>query len=393
MSFTNNVKKVFSQNIREYGMYIALFVIMAIFAFTTKGTFISARNISNLINQMGYIAVLAVGMMLVIVTRQIDLSVGFLAGFLGAVAAIAMTQWNMPVYIVIPITLFFGILAGLLIGFMVARLKIPAFVASMAGWLAYRGLILLVTEATGTIIIPDATFNAIGNGFIPDFGGAFMPGIHKVSLLIGIVTIVAFIINEFRGRRKKQAYGFEVLPTEMFIMKLLFVGLLIGAVTWILATYQGFSWTLIVVLVIAGIYDFVANKTIIGRHIYAVGGNPEAAELSGISFGKIIYLVFGSMGMLSALSGILYASRLKSATTTAGNLFEMDAIAACYIGGVSAGGGIGKIMGAIIGALVIMSLQNGMQLMGTGIALQYVVRGLVLSIAVIFDVATRNRAK
>ncbi len=394
MSFTDNVKKVFSQNIREYGMYIALFVIMSIFAFTTKGTFISARNISNLINQMGYIAVLAVGMMLVIVTRQIDLSVGFLAGFLGAVAAIAMTQWNMPVYVVIPLTLFFGILAGLLIGFMVARLKIPAFVASMAGWLAYRGLILLVTEATGTIIIPDATFNAIGNGFIPDFAaGAFLPGIHKVSLLIGIVAIVAFIINEFRSRRKKQAYNFEVLPTEMFFMKLVFVALLIGVVTWILATYQGFSWTLIIVLIIAGIYDFVANKTIIGRHIYAVGGNPEAAELSGISFGKIIYLVFGSMGMLSALSGILYASRLKSATTTAGNLFEMDAIAACYIGGVSAGGGIGKIMGAIIGSLVIMSLQNGMQLMGTGIALQYVVRGLVLSIAVIFDVATRNRAK
>jgi putative multiple sugar transport system permease protein len=338
--------------------------------------------------------VLAVGMMMVIVTRQIDLSVGFLAGFLGAVAAIAMTQWNLPVWVVIPMTLVFGVLAGLLTGFMVAQLKIPAFVASMAGWLAYRGLILLVTEATGTIIIPDETFNAIGNGFIPDFGGdAFLPGIHKVSLLLGIVAIVLFIINEFRGRRKKQAYGFEVLPSEMFALKLILITLLIGAVTWILANYQGFSWTLIVVLIVAGIYDFVANKTIVGRHIYAVGGNPEAAELSGISVSKILYLVFGSMGMLSALSGILFASRLKSATTTAGNLFEMDAIAACYIGGVSAAGGVGKIMGAIIGSLVMMSLQNGMQLMGTGIALQYVIRGLVLTAAVIFDVATRNRAK
>ncbi|NMB56247.1 MAG: sugar ABC transporter permease [Leptolinea sp.] len=394
MSFGTNLKKVFSQNIREYGMYFALLVIMAIFAVTTKGTFLSARNISNLVNQMGYIAVLAVGMMMVIVTRQIDLSVGFLAGFLGAVAAIAMTQWNLPVWVVIPMTLIFGVLAGLLTGFMVARLKIPAFVASMAGWLAYRGLILLVTEATGTIIIPDETFNAIGNGFIPDFGGdAFLPGIHKVSLLLGIIAVVLFIINEFRGRRKKQAYGFEVLPTEMFALKLILITLLIGAVTWILANYQGFSWTLIIVLVVAGIYDFVANKTIVGRHIYAVGGNPEAAELSGINVSKILYLVFGSMGMLSALSGILFASRLKSATTTAGNLFEMDAIAACYIGGVSAAGGVGKIMGAIIGALVMMSLQNGMQLMGTGIALQYVIRGLVLTAAVIFDVATRNRAK
>ncbi len=394
MSFGANLKKVFSQNIREYGMYIALFVIMAIFAVTTNGTFISARNISNLVNQMGYIAVLAVGMMLVIVARQIDLSVGFLAGFLGAVAAIAMTQWNLPVWVVIPMTLFFGVLAGLLTGFMVARLKIPAFVASMAGWLAYRGLILLVTEATGTIIIPDETFNAIGNGFIPDFGGdAFLPGIHKVSLLLGVIAIVFFIYNEIRGRQKKQSYGFEVLPTSMFIMKLVIIAALVGTISWILASYQGFSWTLIVVLVVAGIYDFVANKTIVGRHIYAVGGNPEAAELSGISVSNILYLVFGSMGMLSALSGILFASRLKSATTTAGNLFEMDAIAACYIGGVSAAGGVGKIMGAIIGALVMMSLQNGMQLMGTGISLQYVIRGLVLTAAVIFDVATRNRAK
>lgn len=394
MSFGANLKKVFSQNIREYGMYIALFVIMAIFAVTTKGTFISARNISNLVNQMGYIAVLAVGMMLVIVTRQIDLSVGFLAGFLGAVAAIAMTQWNLPSYIVVPMTLFFGICAGLLTGFMVAKLKIPAFVASMAGWLAYRGLILLVTEATGTIIIPDEGFNAIGNGFIPDIASkTFMPGIHKVSLLIGVVAVVAFIINEIRSRNKKKAYGFEVLPTEMFIMKLVIITALVGTISWILASYQGFSWTLVIVIIVAGIYDFVANKTIIGRHIYAVGGNPEAAELSGISVSKILYLVFGSMGMLSALSGILFAARLKSATTTAGNLFEMDAIAACYIGGVSAGGGIGKIMGALIGALVMMSLQNGMQLMGTGISLQYVIRGLVLTAAVIFDVATRNRAK
>jgi putative multiple sugar transport system permease protein len=393
MSFGASLKKVVSQNIREYGMYIALFVIMAIFAVTTQGTFISPRNISNLVNQMGYIAVLAVGMMLVIVARQIDLSVGFLAGFLGAVAAIAMTQWNLPALVVIPMTLFFGICAGLLTGFMVAKLKIPAFVASMAGWLAYRGLILLVTEGTGTIIIPDETFNAIGNGFIPDFGGSFLPGIHKVSLLLGIIAIIVFIYSEIRGRQKKMTYGFEVLPTSMFIMKLVAISALVGTVAWILASYQGFSWTLVIVLVVAGIYDFVANKTIVGRHIYAVGGNPEAAELSGISVSKILYLVFGSMGMLAALSGILFASRLKSATTTAGNLFEMDAIAACYIGGVSAAGGVGKIMGAIIGALVMMSLQNGMQLMGTGISLQYVIRGLVLTAAVIFDVATRNRAK
>lgn len=394
MSLGSNLKKVFSQNIREYGMYIAMAVIMAIFTVTTNGTFITARNISNLVNQTGYIAVLAVGMTLVIVIRHIDLSVGFLAGFLGAVAAIALTQWNLPTVVVVPMTLLFGVVAGLVTAFAVARFKIPSFVASLAGWLIYRGLILLVTESTGTIIIPDAAFNALGNGFIPDFGGdAFLPDIHKVSLLIGALGIVFFIVGEFRSRRKKQAYGFEVLPTEIFAMKLVLISLLVGVLTWILATYQGFSWTLVIVMIVVGIYDFVATKTIMGRHIYAVGGNPEAAELSGINVDKIIYIVFGSMGMLSALSGILYASRLQSATTTAGSLFELDAIAAAYVGGVSAAGGVGKIFGSIIGALVMMSLSNGMNLMGVGIAMQYVVRGGVLALAVIFDVATRNRAK
>ena len=179
----------------------------------------------------------------------------------------------------------------------------------------------------------------------------------------------------------------------MFILKLVFVTLLVGSITWVLSGYQGLSWTVVIVLILVAIYDFISNKTVLGRHIYAVGGNPEAAELSGISVKKIIYIVFGSMGMLSALSGMLFASRLQSATTTAGALFELDAIAAAYVGGVSAAGGVGKIVGSIIGALVMMSLSNGMNLMGVGIAPQYMVRGAVLAIAVIFDVATRNRAK
>jgi putative multiple sugar transport system permease protein len=394
MSLFKNLQRMLQQNIREYGMYIALFIIMTIFTIATDGTFISSRNIGNLMNQTGYIAVLAVGMTLVIVIRHIDLSVGFLAGFAGAVAAIAMTQWNLPVYIAIPITLVMGVCAGLLTGFLVAQLKIPSFVASLAGWLIFRGAILLVTESTGTIIIPDATFNALGNGYIPDFPDVgFLPGIHKLTLLLGLIAIILFIVNEFRGRKKKQSYGFEVLTTDMFVLKLVFVTLLVGAITWVLSGYQGLSWTVVIVLVLVAIYDFITNKTVLGRHIYAVGGNPEAAELSGISVKRIIYIVFGSMGMLSALSGILFASRLQSATTTAGSLFELDAIAAAYVGGVSAAGGVGKIVGSIIGALVMMSLSNGMNLMGVGIAPQYIVRGAVLAFAVIFDVATRNRAK
>jgi putative multiple sugar transport system permease protein len=389
-----NAQNVLRQNIREYGMFIALFVIMAIFTVTTKGVFISSRNISNLLNQTGYIAVLAVGMTLVIVIRHIDLSVGFLAGFLGAVAAIALVFWHWPVYVVIPFVLALGVLAGLITAFLVAQMNIPAFVATLAGWLIYRGAILVVTESTGTIIIPDKTFNDIGNGYIPDIPGlGFLPEVHKLTLLLGLLTIILFIASEINNRRQKQAYNFEVLPMDMFILKLVFVSVIVGGITWVLAGYNGLSWTVVIVLIVVGVYHFVTSQTVLGRHIYAVGGNPEAAELSGISVKRIIYVVFGSMGMLSALSGILFASRLQSATTTAGTLFELDAIAAAFVGGVSAAGGVGKVMGSLVGALVMLSLTSGMNLMGIGIAYQYAVRGAVLAVAVIFDVATRSRGK
>jgi putative multiple sugar transport system permease protein len=388
--FVQNLRKVLRQNIREYGMFIALFAILVIFAITTKGIFISSRNLSNLLNQTGYIAVLAVGMTLVIVIRQIDLSVGFLAGFLGAVAAIALVRWGLSTYVVVPMVLGLGVVAGLITAFPVAKLGIPSFVASLAGWLIYRGALQLVTEGTGTIIIPDKTFNAIGNAFIPDIPDiGVLAGVHKLTLLLGVVAIILFIISEVKSRRKKQEYNFEVLPVDIFVLKLLFISVLIGSVTWVLAGYNGLSWTVVIVLLVVGIYHFITTRTVLGRHIYAVGGNPEAAELSGISVKRTIYIVFGSMGMLSALSGILFASRLQSATTTAGTLFELDAIAAAYVGGVSAAGGVGRVTGSIIGALVMTSLTSGMNLMGVGIAYQYIVRGAVLAVAVIFDVYTR----
>ena len=393
--FFKSLQKLLKENIREYGMYIALFVIMLIFTITTDGIFISSRNISNLLNQTGYIAVLAVGMTLVIVIRHIDLSVGFLAGFLGAIAAIALAFWNFPVYVVIPLVLALGVAAGLLTAFPIAQLKVPAFVASLAGWLIYRGALLLVTAGTGTIIIADETFNAIGNGFIPDIPGLenFLPGVHKLTLLLGLVAIALYVVSQFRDRRKKLSYNFETLPMNMFIAKLVFISVLLALITWVLAGYNGLSWTVVIVLLVVGIYHFVTTQTVLGRHIYAVGGNPEAAELSGISVKKITYVVFGSMGMLAGLSGILFASRLRSATVTAGTLFEMDAIAAAYIGGVSAAGGVGNVMGSLIGALVTMSLTSGMNLMNIDIAYQYIVRGAVLLAAVIFDVTTRSRGR
>jgi putative multiple sugar transport system permease protein len=394
MTFIQDLQKTLRQNIREYGMFIALFVIMAIFSITTKGLFISPRNIGNLVNQAGYIAVLAVGMTLVIVIRHIDLSVGFLAGFLGAIAAIAMVFWHFSVFLVIPLVLVLGIGAGMITAFLVAQMKIPAFVATLAGWLGYHGALLLATVSTGTIIIPDETFNAIGNGFIPDIPNiGILPGVHKLTLILGVFAIVLFIINSIRGRKKKQGYNFEVLPRAIFILQLVFVSIIIGSITWLLAGYKGLSWTAVIVLLVTLAYHFMATQTVLGRHIYAVGGNPEAAELSGINVKRITYLVFGSMGMLAGLSGILFASRLQSATTTAGNLFELDAIAAAFIGGVSPAGGVGKVMGSLVGALVMISLTSGMNLMGIDISFQYIVRAGVLVAAVIFDVSTRNRAK
>lgn len=395
MSFINDLQRVLRQNIREYGMFIALFVIMGVFTVMTDGVFISPRNISNLLNQTGYIAVLAVGMTLVIVIRHIDLSVGFLAGFLGAIAAIALTSWGLPVYIVIPMVLALGALAGCITAFPVAQLGIPSFVASLAGWLIYRGAILLVTLKTGTIVIPDDTFNAIGNGYIPDIPGldGFLPGVHKLTLLLGLAAIIFYIIGEINSRKNKIAYNFEVLSTNLFILKMAFISGLLVLVTWVLSGYNGLSWTVVVVLLVVGIYHFITTQTVLGRHIYAVGGNPEAAQLSGINVKKLIFVVFGSMGMLAALSGILFASRLQSATTTAGQLFELDAIAAAYVGGVSAAGGVGRVTGSLIGALVMLSLTSGMNLLGIDISLQYMVRGAVLVAAVIFDVTTRTSAK
>lgn len=394
MSLLMNLRKVLGQNIREYGMFIALFVIMIIFTITTNGVFISSRNIANLLNQTGYIAVLAIGMTLVIVIRHIDLSVGFLAGFLGAIAAIALQAWGVSVYVVIPLVLGLGVLAGLLTALPVAQLGVPSFVASLAGMLIYRGAILLVTVSTGTIIIDDAIFNAIGNDYIPDLPDlGFLPGVHKLTLLLGLLAILFYIFSQINSRRKKQRYNFTVLSSDLFTLQLVFVALLIGAISWVLAGYNGLSWTVVIVLVVMALYHFITTQTVLGRHIYAVGGNPEAAELSGISVKRLTYVVFGSMGMLTALSGILFASRLKSATTTAGTLFELDAIAAAYVGGVSAAGGVGKVTGSIIGALVMTSLTSGMNLMGIDISIQYIVRGAVLAAAVIFDVATRNRGR
>jgi putative multiple sugar transport system permease protein len=388
-SYLAELQTLVKDNIRDYGMFIALGAIMITFAALSGGLFVSARNLTDLLNQTGYIAVLAIAMTLVIVIRHIDLSVGFVAGFIGAVAAILLTTLNMNVWLAIVMVLLLGAVIGLWHGFLVAFAGIPAFVATLAGMLIFRGGILQVTRGTGTIIIPSDIFNAISNGYIPDI--VQIEGLHVLTLLIGALVVGFMIYNEFQSRKRKLEYGFKVLSQSMLITKLLFLGGLITTVFVVLSLYRGISWTIVIVLILTIIYHIITNNTVIGRHIYAVGGNPEAARLSGINVKKITMLVFASMGLMSAMSGIMFASRLRSATVTAGTLFELDAIAAAYVGGVSASGGVGKVTGSLIGAIVMASLSNGMNLIGIDISIQYIVRGLVLILAVVFDVRTRNK--
>jgi putative multiple sugar transport system permease protein len=389
----NELRKLLRQNIRDYAMYIALAIVIGIFTVLTNGVFLSSRNISNLLNQTGYLAVLAIGMTLVFIIRYFDMSVGYLSGFLGAIAAIGIVTWGWPSWVSILFVLALGAIAGLLMAIPIANLGVPAFIATLAGWLIYRGALLLATLKTGTIIIPDKFFNAIGNSYIPDVFPAdspFLPEMHKLTLILGLAAMAWLVIHSIVDRKSKQAYNFEVIPAGLFAFKLVFMSAIIGVIAWIIAGYNGLSWTIIIMLVLMFAYDFVMNQTVLGRHIYAVGGNPEAAELSGISVKKITFVVFSSMGFLTAVSGILFASRLQSATTIAGAGLEFDAMSAAYIGGVSAYGGVGKVTSSLVGAIFFMALTSGMNLLGTDIALQYIIKGAVLLIAVIFDVQTRR---
>lgn len=376
------------ENIRDYGMYIALAVIMIIFTTLTDGLFMNPRVISDLIDMTGYIAVLSVGMTLVIVIRHIDLSVGYIAGFLGAVAALLSSKLGLPLFLIFPAVLLLGALIGVLwTGTLVANLKIPAFVATLAAMTIFRGLLIRTTNSA-TIFTDNDAFNAVGNGYIPDITAN--ENLHVLTMLIGLAAILLFIIMEVKNRSKQKSYNLHVSNLPIFIAKLAFVSAVVMYFIWKLASFKGFSWTAVIVAIVVVIYNFVTMNTTLGRHIYAVGGNPEAAELSGISVKYITYVVFGSMGMLAGLSGMLFTARLQSATPTAGMGFELDAIAGAFVGGTSASGGIGKVTGSIIGALVMASLTKGMDLMNVGVSYQYIIRGLVLVAAVVFDVKTRN---
>lgn len=379
-------------NIRDYMMYIALVIIMLFFTWKTNGGFMQARNISNLINQAGYVAVLAIGMTLILILKHIDLSVGYVAGFCGAIAAILMTQYGINAWATILLVLAAGLIIGLYQGLLVTRVGVPAFVTTLAGMFMFRGLLNLALQKTGTIIVPNEGFNALSNGFIPDITGMRF-GFHFLTLVIGVIAVTLTIASQIKVRRNKQKYNFNVTSAPVFIFRLVSISVIIMAVIWVLAKYSGLPWTAVIVAVVLFIYNHMLNKTRLGRYIYGIGGNDQAAELSGVDVKKVTLFAFCSMSVLAALAGILYTSRLQSATPTAGLGFELDAIASSYIGGTAVSGGIGKVTNTIIGALVIMSLTNGMNLMGVDISYQYIVKGIIFIIAVAFDVRTRSKAR
>ena len=376
------------KNIRNYAMYIALAVIFIVFQLLSKGAFLTARNITNLINQTGYIAVMAVGMTPILIICQIDLSVGFVAGFLGACAA-SLLAMNVPMLLVILIILAAGAAIGLMQGMIIGKVGVPAFITTLACEFIFRGLLTLVTESTGTIPVTNEAFYALSNGFVPEL--FTVGGLHGITLIAGIAAIVLVFALEFRKRRDLKKYNFKTSSPAVFALKLAFFAALIGVLTVVLAGYKGLSWTILVVVVVVAIYNFVLTKTRTGRYIYGMGGNMEAAALSGVNIKRTLIGAFASVSCMAALGGILYTSRLGSATPTAGSGFELDAIASCYIAGVSTSGGIGNVVNSVVGAFVIMSLTNGLNLIGVGISYQYLIKGIIFICAVALDVRGRGK--
>ncbi|MGI5155585.1 multiple monosaccharide ABC transporter permease [Microbispora sp. CA-102843] len=376
-------------NLRQYGMIAALVVIVVLFEILTDGILLKPLNVTNLIMQNGYVLVLAIGMMLVIINREIDLSVGSVAAFVGAVTGVAIVNWGLPWPLVVLAALVTGGLIGAFQGFWIAYARIPAFIVTLGGMLLFRGLSMVVLQ--GQSIAPFPTgFRQLGSGFVPEFGG---DDLHLVTILLGLAAAALIVWNDWRSRARRREYGLSVAALQWFALKAVAIVVVIGAFTWVLAVYQGLPVVGLVVIVLTVGYSFVTTSTVMGRHIYAVGGNERAAALSGIATKKTKFLVFVNMGVLAALAGLMFAARLNAATPKAGTNFELDAIAAAFIGGASASGGVGSVVGAIVGGLVMGVMNNGMSLLGLGVDWQQAIKGGVLMLAVAFDVYNKNKAK
>lgn len=372
----------------KYSMIIILILILVIFSVLTDGVILRPLNITNLILQNSHVLILAIGMLLVVLLGHVDLSVGSIVAFVGATAAIMMIQMNINPIIAFIVSLLMGALIGAWNGYWISYRGIPAFIVTLAGQLIFRGLTLVVLNGQSIAPFPKQ-FQLLSSGFIPDlFNGT---NLHIFSLVIGAVLAVLTIIGMWRSREKKVANSFEVESIQVFIFKAITAFTIIVGFTYILSSYEGYPNILIVLGILALVYGFVTNQTVVGRQIYATGGNLKASELSGVKTKKITFWVFVNMGVLAALAGLVIAARLNAATPQAGNGFELDALASVYIGGASTSGGIGTIIGTIVGGLVMGILNNGMSIMGIGIDWQQAIKGFILLFAVILDLYNKKR--
>lgn len=375
-------------NMRQYGMLIALAFIVILFQIWSDGTLLLPSNVSNLIQQNGYILILAIGMMIVIIAGHIDLSVGSLVAFVGAMSAVMMVKHDLPWVLALVLSLLIGAVAGAWQGFFIAYVGIPSFIVTLAGMLLFRGLTQIVLEGQSLSPFPEG-FQNIAKGFIPEMGPYTQ--YHNPTLVIGLATVVFLVFREWRKRRQQLAYDLDVTPTGLWAAKLVAITAAVVAFTLTLASFHGVP---VVLLIMCGLLiglGYVMRNAVIGRHVYALGGNKAAAKLSGVKDKRVTFLIFVNMGVLAALAGCVYAARLNAGTPQAGLNFELEAIAASFIGGASMSGGVGTVMGAVIGGLVLGVLNNGMSLVNIGTDYQQVIKGLVLLAAVGFDVWNKRK--
>ncbi|MET9465657.1 multiple monosaccharide ABC transporter permease [Streptomyces sp. NPDC006544] len=376
-------------NIRQYGMLVALALIIVLFQIWTDGTLLKPLNVTNLIQQNGYILILAIGMMIVIIAGHIDLSVGSLAAFVGAAAAVMMVHHDVPWPVTAVAALLIGAAAGAWQGFWIAYVGIPSFIVTLAGMLLFRGGTQILLQGQSVAPFPQG-FRQISGGFLPEAGPH--TNYHNLTLLLGFGVLALAVVQEVRGRRQAASYGLRLLPMGFFLAKLAAITTAVTVFTLLLASYHGFPIVLLILGVLLVAFGYVMRNSVLGRHTYAIGGNEPAARLSGVKSKRIVFLAFVNMGVLAALAGLVFAARLNAGTPQAGINFELEAIAAAFIGGASASGGVGTVLGAIIGGLVLGVLNNGMSLVGIGTDYQQVIKGLVLLAAVGFDVWNKRKA-
>ncbi len=386
----STVGRLFKSNIRQYGMVIALAAIMLFFQVITGGIMFKPMNITNLVLQNSYVMILAIGMLLVIVTGGIDLSVGSVVAFVGAVSAVFMVDYGMPVLPAMVIGILIGAVAGAFQGYFIAFLRIPAFIVTLAGQLIFRGLTMTMLQAQTKAPFAKS-FQALAAGYLP-WMEVRWGELNLIALSSGILASIVLAVVVLHSRKTKLKYHFEVLPLWVDVLKIAVIVLGINLLTYKFAGYNGLPIILIILVALILIYTFITQRTIAGRHIYALGGNEKAARLSGVKTNRVIFWCYVNMGVLAAVAGLVVAGRLNAATPKAGNGFELDAIAACFIGGASPAGGIGTVIGTIVGGFVMAVLNNGMSIMGVPVDLQQTIKGVVLLGAVWFDVYTKSKS-